>query len=142
MPRSPDKSHPHLSIASVSLPAVPVDNKPDNATLLGLQQLNDASLAVEIDKLRAELDSFKQDVAQRKQYAPRLFVLTCCWLGAVIAILLLQGFSAGTAHFFSLGNEVLIALLGTTTINVIGLFYIVAKYLFSSPTPKEPSSQK
>lgn len=142
MPRSPDKPHPHLSIANVSSPAVPVDNKPDAATLLGLQQLNDASLAVEIEKLRAELDSFKQDVAQRKQYAPRLFLLTCCWLGSVIAILLLQGFSSGTAHFFSLGNDVLIALLGTTTINVIGLFYVVAKYLFSSPTPNEASSQK
>ncbi|HSU32797.1 MAG TPA: hypothetical protein VLJ11_16335 [Bryobacteraceae bacterium] len=142
MPLSPDKSRPHLSIANVSSPAVPVDNKPDPATLLGLQQLNDASLAVQIEKLRAELDSFEQDVAQRKQYAPRLFVLTCCWLGAVIAILLLQGFSAGTTHFFSLGNDVLIALLGTTTINVIGLLYIVAKYLFSAQTPNEPSSQK
>jgi hypothetical protein len=142
MPRSPDKSPPHLSIANVSSPAVPVDNKPDAATLLGLQQLNDASLAVEIEKLRAELDSFRQDMAQRKQYAPRLFVLTCCWLGAVAAILLLQGFSAGTTHFFSLGNEVLIAILGTTTINVIGLLYVVAKYLFSNPTQNEPSSQK
>jgi hypothetical protein len=142
MPPSPDKPHPHLSIANVASPAIPIDNKPDPATLLGLQQLSDASLAVQIEKLRAELDSFKQDVAQRKQYAPRLYALTCGWLGAVAVILLLQGFSAGTTHFFSLGNDVLIALLGTTTVNVIGLFYIVAKYLFPNQTPNEPSSQK
>ncbi len=142
MPQSPDRPSPRLSIAAVSTPATAVDIKPDPATLLGIQQLSDASLKVQIDKLQAELDSFKQDVDQRKRYTPRLYALACIWLGAVLAILLLQGFASGTTHFFLLSNEVLLALMGATTINVLGLFYVVAKYLFPNQyNPLSPDSK-
>jgi len=83
------------------------------------------------EHLRTAVKSEKQDVHARGEFAPRLFVLACLWIGFVGAIVLAQGFSEGTGHhFFRLNDNVLIALLGSTTLNVIGLFYAVAKYLF------------
>ena len=68
----------------------------------------------------------RQDRAERKIYASKLFWLVACWMLAVFSILLLQGFKV-----FQLENTVLVALLSTTSVNMIGLFVIVTKYLFS-----------
>ena len=49
----------------------------------------------------------------------------CCYLVIVLAIVILVGFGV-----IRLDNTVLNVLLTTTTANVIGIFIIVAKYLF------------
>lgn len=72
-------------------------------------------------------------------------MLTCCWLTSVLLILATQGLSEGRLHFFQLSDGVLVALLGTTTVNVVGLFYVVAKYLFPDKGTKlerEPELKK
>lgn len=107
-----------------------ITNTPGEDTSLETQTLKKEQLRVELEKLRAELDSFTQDIRQRRSFAPKLYVLTCCWLASVLVILLTQGVSEGGLHFFHLNDGVLVALLGTTTVNVVGLFYVVAKYLF------------
>ncbi len=76
----------------------------------------------------ANLNNFVQNQGARKIYSNRIFVITSCWLGSVILILLLQGFKIWG---FSISNPVLIALLGTTTVNVLGFFVIVIQYLFN-----------
>lgn len=129
--QSPSDKGPDLNLENVRLltPRA-ITNVPGEDASLETQTLEQEQLRVEVEKLRAELDSFRQDVKQRKSLAPKLYLLTCCWLGAVIVFLLMQGFSEGRFHFFRLSDNVLIALLGTTTVNVVGLFYAVAKYLF------------
>jgi hypothetical protein len=57
----------------------------------------------------------------------------------VITILLAQGFSS-KQQVFKLNDAVLLAVLGTTTVNVVGLFYVVAKYLFPAPTSKQATN--
>lgn len=49
----------------------------------------------------------------------------------VLILLVCQGVNSffGTTTFH-LDDKVLIAAIGSTTANVIGLFYVVAKYLF------------
>ncbi len=127
----PSDSGPDLNLDSVRvLSPRAITSAPGEDTSLETQTLERDQLRVDIEKLRAELDSFKQDIRQRKTFAPKLYALTCLWLVLVIAIVLLQGFSDGRYHFFHLADGVLIALLGTTTVNVVGLFYVVAKYLF------------
>jgi len=74
----------------------------------------------------ATLTNFLQNQAARKKYSHRIFIITSGWLISVILILILQGLK-----IFSLSDSVLIALLGTTTINVLGFFVIVIQYLFN-----------
>ena len=49
------------------------------------------------------------------------------WLLCVLAVIFLQGFNT---HQFHLSDSVLVTLIPTTTANVLGLVFIVAKYLF------------
>jgi len=98
---------------------------------------------------KLELINFRQDIKARKEYAGRIFKLIRNWLAAILAILILDGFWSKrdiVLHFtafeskwtssvhFELADKVLIALIGGTTASVIGLFAIVANYLF----PKRP----
>lgn len=137
--QSPSDSGPELNLESVRvLSPRAITNTPGQDTSLETDTLEKDQLRIEIERLRVELDSLKQDIRQRKAFAPKLYVLTCVWLSLVLAILLLQGFSEGRYHFFRLSEGVLIALLGTTTVNVVGLFYVVAKYLFPQKTSITP----
>ncbi len=80
---------------------------------------------LELDKLTEELEGIRQDRKQRGQFALFIFVLMCLYLIAVLVIVILKG-----AGLLLLDNIVLNALLTTTTANIIGIFIIVAKYLF------------
>jgi len=80
---------------------------------------------IEIASLKEELDGRKQDREQRKVFALSIFGLVCAYLLAVLAARFLVGFGLMT-----LSDIVLNVLLTTTTANVIGIFMIVAKYLF------------
>lgn len=71
----------------------------------------------------------------RKKFAPAIFCVLCGWLLAVLAILFLDGFGVranwlGGTRAFQLPDGVLYALLAATTAGVVGLFAVVAKYLF------------
>jgi len=41
---------------------------------------------------------------------------------------------------FALSDKVLIAFITSTTASVIGIFYVVAKWLFPAPPPDKPKS--
>jgi hypothetical protein len=81
---------------------------------------------IEILKGKAELASFNQDTGERKRYAKNIFILTCLWVGGIYVLLLLQGFGL----HFRLGENVLLAAIGSTTANIIGVFLIVTRYFF------------
>lgn len=87
--------------------------------------------SLERQQLQAQIESLKQDIQERKKYAHRIFCLMCVWLGCCFLILGLNGFSAATR--FSLSQPVLLALIGGTTADVLGIFYIVIHYLFWKP---------
>ena len=86
-------------------------------------------------------DNEKSDL--RKSYASRIFYLTVAWLIMVVLLVTAtgitlperDGFWDGFYHVqFHLPESVLIAFIGTTTINVIALLLAVTAWLF----PKEP----
>lgn len=66
-------------------------------------------------------------IKMRRMYGKVILCLTFLWIIAVLVVVFMQGYSA---HGFALSDSVLMLLLGTTTANVIGLFIIVANYLF------------
>jgi|SRR5579859_5764362 len=102
-----------------------VSNVPDPQTR---QEEDD----LEKEHARAILRGVKQDIEERKKYARRFFILACFWLAAITVLLVLQGF--GSFWFglmpFKLADTVLLAVIGSTTVNVLGILYVVANYLF------------
>lgn len=92
----------------------------------------------------------------RKQYIPKLFWLTCTWVFCLLLLVLLSGTSPpyptnrympfgffGTIMYlinwifsFKLSDAVLMTLVGSTTANVLGLFYVVARFLY--PAGRSP----
>jgi hypothetical protein len=90
----------------------------------------------ERDKLRFNLEEQKfnerYDLHElRRTYTPYLFYMTVGWL--VFVALLVTASSIGWSH---LTDAVLIALITTTTTNVIGMFLIAARWLFPSKGQK------
>jgi hypothetical protein len=94
--------------------------EPDPKTATELKDLEHHQKGVEIAGI-------EQDISERKKYAMRFFFLSCVWLVLVAALLLFQGF--GLWHF-RLGEPVILAAIGATTVNVLGILYVVANYLF------------
>ncbi len=77
------------------------------------------------------LEGLKQDLELREAFAWDIFYLIVAWLILIFLILLLQAFSATIfQHSFRLSDAVLLALIGGTTVNVLGIFIIVVRYLF------------
>lgn len=82
----------------------------------------------------------------RKEYVPKLFWMIIGWLFAVALFVFLTAYSADNINNpdcrincarFNLSDNVLIAFITTTTATVIGLFVVVAKWLFPSQEKDE-----
>ena len=104
------------------------------------------------ERLKAELAAFKSRTKEekrlyrvRRSYTNKLFRVTMVWLIIVVIFVLANGIKFRTTNFslnqdngenftlyFNLPEGVLVAFITSTTIAVIGLFVIVAKWLFRS----------
>src|ERR1041384_4750660 len=78
--------------------------------------------------LRQEISHTKHLHYVRLFILAALFVLVLAWLGSVALLLLLQGLKVWG---FWLSDKVIIAYITSTTVSVLGLFHIAAKWLFS-----------
>jgi hypothetical protein len=104
-------------------------------SLKGVSNVPDPETRQEEDDLQKEhakaiLRGLKQDIDERKKYAKYFFVLACFWLAAITILLVLQGFGSLWPIPFKLADNVLLAVIGSTTVNVLGILYVVANYLF------------
>ena len=81
----------------------------------------------EYNRLKEEVESIKQDREERKVYASKTFDFLCVYMMCVGLLLFMSG---STTASLQLSDSVLIVILGTTTTNVLGIFYFVANYLF------------
>ena len=84
-----------------------------------IQDVDQNSLKVQIR------ERYSQDTHFRKHLARWVMWIVPAWLILVLIIVFLCGFG-----LTSLDSSVLITLLATTTINVLGLAYIVLKGIF------------
>jgi hypothetical protein len=80
--------------------------------------IDSAGLNMQLRYLRNE--RFRSDTLDRKWLAVWATTVVTLWLIAVILILI-------NKHKFDLSDTVLVTLLGTTTLNILGLSYIVLK---------------
>jgi hypothetical protein len=84
-------------------------------------------LQLDNKKLLSKLEEAEDLHKVRKRYTGRLFWLTVRWLVAVVIFIGLAGFRAWD---FRLSDTVIVAFITSTTVSVIGLFLIPAKWLF------------
>jgi hypothetical protein len=138
---APSGADAALNLIGQTPPAVPPPSAVEASQAERLQYEN--------AKLAEELNELRQNRAERKKYALRVFVVLNLWLVVVAYVLLAQGFKYGAPKLtytyipnyrpmitmagaapFQLSDNVVIALLTTTTGSIIGVFLIVAKYLF------------
>lgn len=79
--------------------------------------------------LESDLKDKEQDRGQRKDFALMIFELMCWYLFCVFFIIVLNGMTMVNFH---VSDDVILALLGTTAVEVIGTFAFVARYLFGN----------
>lgn len=89
--------------------------------------LESERLRLEVKRLSNRLDEAEDVYKLRKRYTNRLFWLTVGWLIAVVTFIALAAFHV---KGFTLSDSVIIAFITSTTVSVIGLFLIPAKWLF------------
>ena len=82
--------------------------------------------ALELQLLKAQIRKFEDDNTGRREFSRSIFTVTVIWMFLVLMIVI--QYAGGRWH---LSDSVLIALITTTTANVIGIFIIVANYLFN-----------
>ncbi len=107
-----------------NIPQEQVDDT-ENEESVTLTDIEKENSLVDLNLRREELEGKKQDRIQRKGYADKIFILLCLYLSAVMVLLYFNGFG-----LTNLEASVLIALVTTSAANVIGIFILVAKYLF------------
>lgn len=96
-----------------------------------IEELQDLQVDPEVEQDTSEelknetLANKKQDRKLRKIFSYGWFILVVIYLVIVLTFVYFCGFKLTETS-----DTVLVTLLGTTTANVIGLFVIVAKYLF------------
>jgi hypothetical protein len=113
MPSKREQADPSLITAPASVPT-----KPDKYTKgeLDFEEKNIRNLLL------------RQLLGHRRGYAFGIFILAIIWLVGIFLLLVLQGFNW---HCFHLSDSVLLAAIGSTTANIIGVLLIIVKFIFS-----------
>jgi hypothetical protein len=115
-----------LNVASIDDATIEaVSSEPDPTTKNEIQYW-------EREGTRAKVVGAFQNIGERKKFARWIYYLVAVWLALMLSILVVQGFKVTN---FQLADAVLIALVTTTTTGVVGLLYVVVKYLFQSNEP-------
>ena len=113
------------SLAKIILPREISSNLPD-------EQTQEEQEDLEKQRKKTEIKGLDQDIDERKKYARCFFGLACAWIAIIAILLFLQGFGSfwwGRMPF-KLTEPVILATIGATTVNILGILYVVANYLF------------
>jgi hypothetical protein len=97
---------------------------------IGPDEGRDYALDLEVHARKCFEDELKQlqdNHDLRLKYVGRIFYLVAVWLGCVVLCVGVSGFNLWG---FRLSDTVLIAFISSTTVNVVGLFVLVAKWMF------------
>lgn len=103
--------------------------KEEERARLTSREIKDEKERLQNRMLESILKDKEQDRSQRKDYASMIFSFMCWYMFAVFFIIIMNGI---TVNHFHVSDDVILALLGTTAIEVIGTFAFVARYLFGN----------
>lgn len=78
----------------------------------------------------------------RMGYAERVFYLICIWITAVLVLVFLDGAYCGVSvdgnenvYLIDIESSVLIALITGLSVNVVGLFFVVLRWIYPNSQP-------
>jgi hypothetical protein len=111
-----------VDLSVISAGKTPPSNDPD-------ERFREEKRELELESSRTQIEGEKSDITAKRQYAKGTFLLVVSWIFLVFVILLFQGFAV---RGFKLSDSVLLAAIGSTTANVIGMLVIVLKNIFPS----------
>lgn len=90
-----------------------------------------------LKRLKMQVKELRANRRMRKEYANKLFIGSAVWLSLILLFVLLQGLKLrhdiigwNPPIGFELSERVMLAILVTTSLNIIGLFLVVVKWLF------------
>lgn len=109
-----------------------LDDQRSQATEPGIPEDRESDAYLKVFK-----DTEEQRQRHREILTPALRNIAQIWVIAVLLLLVWQGFGSKIG-FFHLSDKVLVTLLTTTTVNILGLFYIAVRYLYANPDFKSP----
>ncbi len=118
-----------------------VSNTPDDNTQREIESERDEKAHKRDHRKRIrdlEYEAQAQALTQRRAYAKGVFWMVCVWLFMILLVAFLQGFNLLK---FQLDSSVMIALIATTTANVIAVLVIVIKFLFPITPPPAHNSE-
>lgn len=101
---------------------------PDENRDLGID-LEEHRIWFEVKVLQDQLGQIQKNHDLRVSYTGRIFWLVVGWLVGVVLCVMLAGFGGWG---FRLSDAVLVAFITSTTVNVVGLFVLVAKWMYPS----------
>ncbi len=138
MSNTPKDIEEALSQARVQTQAMLQKIREQAAQVKGLEDIPNETTITEIEKDRA--DTLKNDQTeklmelQEKMFDWVKFVVTV-WLGFIVVFLCLYVFvnmylNVTTGKIFIVDKEIIITLLATTTLNILGLPFVITQYLF------------
>ena len=78
---------------------------------------------------KEKIRGLSQDIDERKVYAKKTFRLVSFWITGVFLLLILSGLKL-QCFDFELPESIILAVIGGTTLNILGVFIFVMKYLF------------
>ncbi len=102
---------------------------PDSTPLPGAGSVSDEQKAFR-DRHEQDIEDRKDARKQRRKYAHRIFVMCCSWVCAVFVLLMFSGFGSYQHFRFHLSDQVILTAIGSTTVNIIGVFLIVVRFIF------------
>ena len=130
----PESTQPDLQAAIRAPESVPSQADPQTTEELQhasqSHQVELSSKRVAVKQQQSELRGYNQDTDERKRFASRIFTLTCAWLTIVMLVVLANGFGTAGLIPFRLSDPIVLGLIGSTTLNIVGVFVVVANYLF------------
>ncbi len=96
--------------------------EPDTLSKAAIKDIEKAAREIAIKRENSE-------IGLREKYERRIFWCVVIYVSIVLLVILMQGFG-DVFKFFHLEAPVLIALLTTTTANILALLFLIIKYLF------------
>jgi len=100
------------------------------------EETKDELKDAQIQKLLSEVERYREDTSLRKSLAIIFTMIIIFWLLSVILILV-----GNNCNHYNLSDNVLIALMVTSTANVIGMMLIILRNLFPSNESNIKNSQ-
>ncbi|MFL6373346.1 MAG: hypothetical protein ACJ73D_01645 [Pyrinomonadaceae bacterium] len=106
-------------------------------------QLEIERLRIEVSDLQAKVDRDSALHSLRTEYVPKLYRIIKYWIILVAIVVVVSCTSlpffnnpaCPSCISFRLSENVLIAFITSTTATVVGLFYLVAKWLYPADKP-------